>query len=261
MSPWTVTKRPVWPVYLGMALIIAGLVAGYLLMTGDADDGAGSSEPTTPGMIATETAAEQHDRPDLAVVSWGQTSGQLAVVVRNASSRPIERMRVRITARDRSGATVLSTTGTAPDVCCTIVGLPPGKIFGLFAELDSPSAWNIAQVEVEPLSADFGETGDEPEVRAVATGLQREDDDTVVTAEVTVAGSHSGYVAAQALLTGADGRVAQVVSGRFYCFGREGTREIRLHLFHAVPRTLRLDRVVAYALPPGVRPYVPWKCP
>jgi hypothetical protein len=259
LSPWTVTKRPVWPIYLGLALIIVGVVAGYLLMTDDADDGDGRSDASTPGVVATDPA-EQHHRPDLAVVSWGQTSGQLAVVVRNASSRPIERMRVRITARDRSNATVLSTTGTAPDVCCTIVGLPPGKIFGLFAELDGPAAWDIARVEVEPVSADFGKAGDGPEVRAVATDLERAAGDTVVTADVTVTGSHSGYVAAQALLTGPDGRVAQVVSGRFYCFGSDGTREIRLHLFHPVPKSLRLDRVVAYALPPGVRPYVPWKC-
>jgi hypothetical protein len=262
MSPWTVTKRPVWPIYLGMAVIIAGLVAGYLMMTGGigGDDDGGGSDAKTPGMVATETAAQQHHRPDLAVVSWGQTSGQLAVVVRNVSSRPIERMRVRITARDRSNAAVLSTTGTAPDVCCTIVGLPPGKIFGLFAELDSSAAWDIARVEVEPVSADYGKAGDGPQVRAVATNLQREEGDTVVTADLTVKGAHSGYVAAQAFLTGTDGRVAQVVSGRFYCFGRDGTREIQLHLFHTVPKSLRLDRVVAYALPAGVRPYVPWKC-
>lgn len=264
MSPWAVTKRATWPIYLGLAIIVVGLVAGYLMMTGTvgADDGGDGSDAETPGVVATQTSAEQHHRPDLAVISWGQTSGQLAVVVRNASSRPIERMRVRITARDGDDTTVLSTTGTAPDVCCTIVGLPPGKIFGLFAELDT-TAGDIARVEVEPVSAAFGKDGG-PEVRAVATGLERYDGDTVVTAELTAKGTLSGYVAAQAFLTGPDGRVAQVISGRFYCIdgaaGSSGTREIRLHLFHTVPKSLRLDRVVAYALPPGVRPYVPWKC-
>ena len=262
MSPWAVTKRATWPIYLGMAVIIIGLVAGYLLMTGTVgtDDAGSSGDAETPGVIATETSAQQHKRADLAVVSWGQTAGQLAVVVRNAASRPIERMRVRITARDRAGATVLSTTGTAPDVCCTIVGLPPGKIFGLFADLDRTTTEDIARVEVEPVSADFGKDG-VPEVRAVATNLERAAGDTVVTAELTAKGAPSGYVAAQAFLTGTDGRVAQVISGRFYCFGgADGSREIRLHLFHTVPKSLRLDRVVAYALPPGVRPYVPWKC-
>lgn len=262
MSPWTETRRPRWPIYTGLAVIIIGFVAGYLLMTGvvgDDDGGGGSDAAQTPGPVATD-APGQTGEPVLKVVSWGQSSGQLAVVVRNQSPRLIQQMRVRITAVDRSNATVLSTTGTARDVCCTIVGLPPGASFGLFAELDRP-AWDIAGVRVAPVSTSAGTVRTSPRIVADRAEIQRYADDTVVTAHLTARGGRlSGYVAAQAFLAGRDGRVSQVISGRFYCFGPGRSREVRLHLFHAVPDDLRLIGVVAYPLPAGVRPYVPWKC-
>ncbi|WP_435768489.1 hypothetical protein [Nocardioides sp. SYSU DS0651] len=271
MSPWSDNRRRRWPVYAGLALIVLGIVAGYLLMTGaDGDGGAGRS-PATPAVSASpDGPAQEVETPDptdpddagsvpiLEVVSWGRASGQLAVEVRNRSTEVIEELRVRITALDESGATVVSTTGSERDVCCTVVGLPPGRSFGLFAEL-GPSARDVAAVEVEPVSAEPAERA-VPRVAVRRPRLERRADDTVVVARLAARGrAPVRYVAVQAFLAGPDGRVSQVISGRF-CLGADRTGEVRLHLFHPVPRSLRLDRVVAYALPPGVRPHVPWRC-
>lgn len=258
MSPWTEKRRSVWPVFLGLAVILVAMVAGYVLMTGGLNDsdGSGGHEGTTPGPISTPTD-DAEPPPVVKVVSWGQSSGQLAVIVRNRSTQPIERMRVRITATDSDGATVVSTAGTAPDVCCTIVGLPPGKDFGLFAELGDTVS-DIARVEVEPQSVQLGK-GRAADVVASAPRFERYDGDTVVTADLTAKGRLTGYVAAQAFLT-RGGRIAQVISGRFYCFGPGSSHQVRLRLFHEVPADLRLQRVVAYAVPDGVRPYVPGRC-
>lgn len=276
MSPWTETTRSRWPLYLGVALIALGMVTGYLMMTGavgDAgDDDAGDAQ--TPGPVATPEPVDEgeEDQPGdaepggstaLDVVSWGHASGQLAVVVRNESGRLIESMRVRISALDRDGDTVVSTTGTAADVCCTIVGLPPEGYFGLFADADADLASRIAEVEVEPAGGDVPAESPTPtRVRVEHATLERLPHDAVVTATLTTSRSSatSGYVAAQAFLVRPNGRVAQVISGRFYCFGPGRSREVRMELLHPAPPGLRLDLVVAYAFPAGVPAHVPWRC-
>ncbi|GAA3824167.1 hypothetical protein [Nocardioides panacisoli] len=267
MSPWSENKRPMWPIYTGMGVIIAGLVIGYLLMTGvvGAGSDAGSDRPT-PGLVPPTggsggTVHPQQQQP-LKVVSWGETSGQLAVVVRNDSDQPIKHLRVRISALDTAGDVVMSTTGTGRDVCCTVVGLPPGKYFGLFADIDPAVAGRTTAVQVRPAYATTpAKAGPEARITVTRTRLQRLPDDTVVTANLTTRGEDlSGYVAAQAFLVGKDGRVVQVISGRFYCFRPGTTHEIRLRLFHPVPDGVRLDRIVAYAIPDGVPPHVPGEC-
>jgi hypothetical protein len=265
MSPWSENKRPIWPIYLGIGVIVLGLVTGYLLMTGvvGAGSDAGGDRPT-PGLVSPPPGSDDtaQQASPLKVVSWGDASGQLAVVVRNESGRLIKQMRVRITARDGSGNVVMSTTGTARDVCCTVVGLPPDKYFGLFAELDPESARETSTVEVEPASPHVDEArGPTAPIVVSGTSLRRYADDTVVTADLTARGrALSGYVAAQALLVSNEGRVVQVVSGRYYCLRPGSPRQIRLRLFHAVPDGVRLDRVVAYPIPSGVPPHVPGKC-
>ena len=88
----------------------------------------------------------------------------------------------------------------------------------------------------------------------------RSDDDTVVTAVVTASGWLSGYIVVQAILTDADREVAQVISGRFYCFEAGRSREVRLQLFHPVPGSLQLARVVAHPIPKDVPPHVDGRC-
>lgn len=265
MSPWTETRRPMWPVYAGMVVIIVGLVAGYLLLTGvvGGGDGDESRDARTTDDILVPSATPQgpggERRPALEVVSWGTASGQLAVVVRNESARHIERQRVRITARDDAGGVVLSTTGSPRDVCCTIVGLPPGQKYGLFAEVD-PATTGIATVDVEPVATRTRGSAPVQHVAVNDPRLLRYDDDTVVTARLTARGRLSGYVSVQALLVDREGDVAQVISGRFYCFETGRSRDVRLHLFHAVPEELRLGRILAYPIPTGVPAHVPWEC-
>lgn len=263
MSPWSETRRPMWPVYAGMAVIVAGLVAGYLLLTGVGEGDDESRDGRSPGRLVSPSTGPggpgADRRPVLEVVSWGTTSGQLAVVVRNESPRHIERLRVRITARDEAGDVVLSTAGSPRDVCCTIVGLPPGQRFGLFAEIDAATT-GIATVDVEPVVTRTRGSAPVEHVAVNDPRLHRFDDDTVVTARLTARGRLSGYVAVQALLVDRTGDVVQVISGRFYCFETGRPRDIRLHLFHAVPADLRLGRILAYPIPAGVPPHVPWEC-
>lgn len=271
MSPWIETRLPRWPLYAGIGVIVAGIVVGYLLMTGAVGGGEDpGEEPETPGLVrsaATSDSSESADEgpPALQVVSWGHAKGQLAVVVRNESGEPITAERVRITALDSAGDVLASTTGTPDDVCCTIVGLPPGRYFGLFANLDPMTLQRTADVAVERVPEAVAGASkaalSAARIRVDGTRLQRLADDTVVSARLTTRGTGlSGYVAAQAFLVGRDGRVVQVISGRFYCFGPGQSRTVRMQLLHAAPPGVRLDRVVAYVIPDGVPAYVPGEC-
>ena len=191
MSPWNERRRSMWLLYTGLVFIVVAAVLGYLALTGvvgdyDDDDGGGGPGPMCP--LAVPAPPTPDPRPAaLEVVSWGRSSGQLAVVVRNNSGRHLDRARLRITARDADGDVVLKKSGTPRDVCCTVVGLPPGGEFGLFAELDA-GVGPIAEVEVAPLEVGGRQAGSEPRVSVRKTGLQRYDDDTVVTAVLTARG-------------------------------------------------------------------------
>lgn len=262
MSPWNDSRGPLWPLYAGIGFIVVALAGGFILMTGvadDSDDGrtGRSPAPTSQARPSWEPTPSGPDDDGMArqgpeVVSWGREGRQLAVVVRNDSRRVIDEARVRITARDAADNPVLSTTGTPRDVCCTIVGLPPGKDFGLFAVLDSDAS-EIADVEVVYVAQDTRPVRPpEPRILVDDPALLRYDDDTVAVATLTARGRVADYVAAQAILVDEAGDVAQVISGRFWCYEPGRRRQIRLHLFHPVPADVRLDRVVAYPIPAGV---------
>ncbi len=263
MSPWNDRNRSTWLLYTGLVLAVVGLVTGYLRFVGvidrdDDDDGGGGSPVSTPSSTPSSDGPAPPPEP-LEVVSWGRSSGQLAIVVRNATDGHLARARVRITARDADGKAVLRKTGTPRDVCCTVLGLPAGSEFGLFAELER-GVGRIDSVEVKPLETEGGPAPAKMAVTVRDPGLMREHDDTVATAVVVARGQLSGYVAVQAVLTDPDGEVAQVISGRFYCFEPGRPREVRLHLFHAVPRSLTLDRILAQPIPSGVPAHVPGRC-
>lgn len=262
MSPWNDRNRSMWLLYTGLALAVVGLVTGYLRFVGvidrDGDDDDGGTSPTS--FFTPPPTTPTDDGPDpLEVVSWGRSSGQLALVVRNETGGYLARARVRIVARDHDGRAVLRRPGAPHDVCCTVLGLPAGGEFGLFAPL-TRGVGPIASVEVEAMETEGGAAPSPMKVAVRDPGLMREPDDTIATAVVTARGDLSGYIAVQAILTDPRGDVAQVISGRFYCFRPGRPREVRLHLFHAVPGSLRLERIVAHPIPHGVPPHVPGRC-
>ncbi|TQK71239.1 hypothetical protein [Nocardioides sp. SLBN-35] len=248
-----------WLLYVGAGCIATGLVAGPLLMSGmiGGDDGSDSDDPvpTAAPVPATPTdggatAGTAGVGPE--VVSWGQEGRQLAVVLRNDSDQVLDEARVRITGRNASGRPVVSTTGPENDVCCTVFGLPPGEEFAVYAPL-GPAAAEVTDVAVEYVSTDFRPVREEePRVVARKGKLKRTADNAVVTATLSAAGPVGDYVAAQAILVDADGDVAQVISGRYWCYEPGTRRRIRLELYRSVPADLRLDRVIAHSIPDGV---------
>lgn len=278
MSPWTEKTGPVWPLYAGMALLVVAAAAGLLLLTGVVDSDDIPPEPratptSSPTASPTASPSGTPERPSpsasaapapvpgdgLQVVAWGHARGQLALVVRNTSARTVAQARVRITATDARGATLLATTGRPGDVCCTITGLAPGADVALFADPVARAA-DVRAVTVAPVSLDAGPATPAASVRAGTPSLQRLAGDTVVTATLVARGNLDGYVAAQAVLVDARGRVAQVISGRFYCFAPGHARTVRLQLFHTVPAGLRVSRVLAQPVPAGAPGVVPGRC-
>ncbi|MBM7520316.1 hypothetical protein [Nocardioides nitrophenolicus] len=258
MSP-TRDSHSRWLLYLGAGCIATGLVTGPLLMSGmlggdggshdDAPPPAASPAPATPG-DGGATAGTAGVGPE--VVSWGQEGRQLAVVLRNDSDQVLDEARVRITGRSAAGNVVVSTSGPENDVCCTVFGLPPGEEFGVYAPID-PAAAEITDVTVEYVSTDFRPVRPE-EARVVARKgrLERTDDNTVVTVTLRATGPVGDHVAAQAILVDSAGNLAQVISGRYWCYEPGTRRRIRLELYRPVPADLRLDRVVAHSIPDGV---------
>lgn len=254
-----------WLLYLGAGCIATGLVVGPLLMSGiiGADDG--EDPPHRPASTSTAvptdggaTAGVPGVAPE--IVAWGQEGRQLAVVLRNGSDQVLDEARVRITGRNAKGGVVVSTIGTDNNVCCTIFGLPPGEEFAVYAPI-RPGAAEISDVAVEYVSTDFRpRVDDEPVVTASKAVLKATADDTVVTVTLSAAGPVDHFVAAQAVLVDADGEVAQVISGRYWCYDPGTRRRIRLQLFRPVPEGLRLDRVIAHSIPDGARTGVKAAC-
>ena len=274
MSPWQEHQSPRWPLYGGIGCVALAMVIGLLMMMGvfggggdDRRGGAGAPAPpsgsattststtvaspaspseTTSRPTSSAAPAPPGDAPQL--VSWGQDAHQLAVLVRNDTAQVIDRAQVRITGRDAAGRRVVSTTSTT-GLCCVVVGLQPGQDFGLFAPL-KPGAAKVATVTVDYVTNVSRAVGkEEATVTVSGATLERFPDDTVVTATLAARGPVDGYVAVQAMLVGTDGRLSQVISGRYYCYQPGTRRQVRLRLFHAVPAGVRLFKVVAHPIP------------
>jgi hypothetical protein len=263
MIPGSSDRQSRWLLYVGAGCIATGLVAGPLLMSGiigadgpDSDAPAPTAVPTPPAPTSQAptdggaTAGTAGVTPE--IVSWGQEGRQLAVVLRNGSDQVLAEARVRITGRNAAGRPVVSVPAPENDVCCTVFGLPPGEEFAVYAPL-APDAAEITDVAVEYVSTEFRPVReDEARIVARKARLERSADNTVVSATLTAVGPVGDYVAAQAILVDADGDVAQVISGRYWCYEPGTRRRIRLELYRPVPEDLRLDRVIAHSIPDGV---------
>lgn len=266
-------RRTFWLLTGGVALVAVSMLSGLLqlygLPSGDDDQGAGpptpSAAPTDPGEVLGETGQADPDAPDpedlvTTVTGVGRTGTLLAVEIRNDSGVALRSARVRIVARDEAGRKV-STSGSARSTCCTVLALPDGATYGLWANIptDAPP---VSEVEVEVVEAEIGDPEVPPStVTASGSALVREPGAAVVTTTLVAAGAVDGYVAAQAFLTDPGGRLVAVVSGRFWCFTDGVSRTVRMQLPQPVPPDTRVARVVARPLPADALAPVPSACP
>ncbi|WGL51003.1 hypothetical protein P5P86_13630 [Nocardioides sp. BP30] len=247
---------------LGSAL--AGAAAVALLLTGCGASTRGTAVPPALDVATgtTSTAASSAALPtstapaspiagavDLHPLSWGVDGDLLSLVVRNAGTRTVDYARVRITVLDRRGHVITRTTGATGSTCCTVVGLSPGKRFGLFVNLPHDAA-AVGSVHLDVLPARRRLTdAPAPKLRVGTATLSRTSTDAVVTARFTAPASIGPYVAGQAFLTDRTGHLVAVISGRFYCFTPGATRVLRMQLLHPVPRGTRISAVLGYAVP------------
>lgn len=213
-----------------------------------------SSATTSTTPTPTSTPSPTPTGPDgPAVVGWGVTGQLLGIVVSNPSAMQIVSAHVLITALDASQHPIFSTAGLPTSKCCTILGLPPGKRFGLFADL-GPLASQVRGVQVRYLSSHFAAW--EPKHAGTvsvrnAVFATEQDGNAEVIATLTAHGATGPYVVGQAFLTDPVGRLVGVISGRFYCFGDGVTRRLRMQFLHPVPAGTRVSAAVAYPVPPG----------
>lgn len=221
----------------------------------------GSAGATVSGLPST-TGAHAPPR-DPQVVAWGRDGSLVSIVVRNVDARQIEEGLVRIALYDRGGRMLLSTTGLRGSKCCTLLSVPPGHRFGLF--LTARGVGPIAQVRVAFAHPSQVRTrpwpaSSRPRIRVTDARFVRTSHDAVVTATFEPRRTVPAYVAGQAFLVDRRGHLVAVISGRFYCFDGPQRHQVRMALQHRVPPGTRLGTVVAYPIPPRVRPHVPYSC-
>lgn len=205
-----------------------------------------SATPDAPVQVSSTPAAP--DGPD--VVQWGGQGHQLSVVVRNQADRTVRQARVLITALDRDGSLIAASSGDSRSTCCTVLGLPPGEDYGMFIDLPRPVE-DVDSVLVRYIDAELAPTTKAAAYDVTSVELVRTADDTVVETEVTVDGDVGRYLVGQAFLVDPEDRLVGVISGRFYCFGKDDQRQIRMQLLHPTPPGTRVERVAYYPVPAG----------
>ena len=219
---------------------------------------------TLPTPVTTQTPQPSPSPPaGPAVVAWGVDGSTLSVVVANQGALEITDAKVLITALDGSRQAIASTSGTPESKCCTVLSLPPGKRFGLFADF-GPLAARIRGVSVTYLQVHLApwRPAQAPSVSVSNPVLGTDEDGTaVVTATLSARGATGPYVVGQAFLTDATGRLVGVISGRFYCFADGVSLRRRMQFFHPVPDGTRIAAVAAYPVPPGVPTLAGFTCP
>lgn len=202
---------------------------------------------TTSGSVS--RTSEAAGSPDLKVRSWGVNDGLLSVVVVNRSRALVRSARAVITARDANGNSIATVSGPPSSRCCTILSLPPGGSFGLYAALgDAATRTRSVTVDYADVSMSAVAAA-APELDVTDAALQTDNGLAVVSATVSVKNLTGPYIAAQAFLTNAAGSLIAVVSGRFYCFDSTDSRVVRIQLFHPVPAGTKIKSVVAYPIP------------
>jgi hypothetical protein len=173
----------------------------------------------------------------LRTAGWGVSGGRLSILVRNDGTQLVRSARAVITARDRHGNAVATTSGSIR--CCGIVQLAPGATSGLYAELGAAvrrvTAVTVRYAEVTLASPPRAAAP--PPVTVADVALQTGGATTVVTARLTASGmpGTGESVRGQAVLTDAGGRVVAVLSQRVACLVPGRARAVRLVLPGPVP--------------------------
>ena len=251
------------------AVLILGTVAALMLLAGCAHDSSSGSVPSP--VIATESPSSASsgetmppDEPSgdgspLRLVAWGYDGTHLSMIVRNASDHMIRAARVLIEVYDPEGRLELATSGPATSKCCTILGLPPGKQFGLYLPAISPAQVGSVKVKALKLRTEPWH-GKHSVATASRWHLTRGTDDVVVDTLVRIHGPATPYVVGQAFLTDRAGHLRAVTSGRYYCFGRQTKRRIKMHLTFSAPPGTIVSKVVAYPIPRNEPTLVGYRC-
>lgn len=216
---------------------------------------------TAPSPSPSPSPSASAPAPDpLRIVTWGDDGTHLSVVVRNVSHQLIRSARVLITVFDHDGTQQVATVGSARSKCCTVLGLPPGKDFGLYLPTISPA--DVGSVTVAALNphTEPWQPGEDAVALATQGRLTRTRHDVTVTARVRIRGPASPYVIGQAFLVDRSRHLRAVISGRYYCFRSMRERHIRMHLTYSAPPGTILEKVVAYPIPKNEPTLVGFQC-
>lgn len=227
------------------------LIAALLAACTGGSTGGDSGVPSSSGPQSSSTSASPtaQNTAKLHVREWGATTdGLLSVVVKNVGTVSIQRARAIITAKDSYDNTVVAVSAPTGARCCTIVGLAPGQVYGLYSNVGT-SAGRIHNVEVEYTDVQLSKAAvPTPSVATKAASLRVSAKSATVQVPVTVSGKVGPYISAQAFLAGPDGKFIAVVSGGYYCLPPNKQRTIRLQFFHPLPAQSRVRSIVAYPL-------------
>jgi hypothetical protein len=254
-------RRTLWTTFPTIAafLCLVAVVAGCDGSSGTPkSSAANTSSPAPPSSSPTPTplpgvAVGKDPETRLQVDSWGSTKdGLLSVIVSNVGHATVRSARAIISAEDAHGnivAAVSAQAGTPLGVrCCTIIGLDPGKRYGLYSNIGTRIS-RVKHVSVDYTSVRTDvDNVTSPVLSMSHADLSTNGNEATVFVTVKMSQKVGPYITVQALLDGADGTLLGVISGGFYCLAPNTTRTIKLQFFHPVPAGSTVDSVVSFPL-------------
>lgn len=226
------------------AVLLVALVAWLVWPSGSGD-----TPDDDPGVATGATAAPAPSTAPV-IESWGMDGSLLSVMVRNDDVRTIRMARVRLDVFDAAGKRLLTGSPDPMSKCCTIHNLPTDQKAALFLDM-ARIPGKVARVEAAYTEVTYAPQGARDAfVEVQNTRLRRTADDAIVTARLHPRRISTAYVAGQAFLGDASGKLVAVISGHLYCFTNNRPQDIRMALTRPVPPGTVLLDVVAYPVPP-----------
>jgi hypothetical protein len=178
----------------------------------------------------------------LRTTGWVVTGGRVSVLVRNVGNSPIGSARAVISGRDRHGNVVASISGAQ---CCTVTGLVPGAVAGVYADLGA-AAQRVTAVAVHWTAADAA-MGAPVSVQVADVGMRTGQGRTVVSASLT--SSAPGAVRAQAVLRSSNGALVAVLSALPTCLAAGRSRPLTMQVAQVLPPGTVVGSITAYPAP------------